>query len=312
MRRVIYALLLVLAFLPVTPAADSASKTIDRYKKAVGGDAVKKIKNTYFTGTITTSDNATGRFTMQAFQPDRLRIDLETGDIKTSDCYNGKSAWRMDNKGLRTLLGNEMKRLRLDALITNSRLRELSRSRIYPQTVTKATVEGHEATAIEFVKDDTKVKIFFDSKSGLISKQEREAASGIEEIYYSDYRAIDGVQEPFAIRIKNNTTELSITVEKVEHNRIADEATFRYPQKDDAKPLPDVETLIKTVVAHQEKIDDIREHYTFRQTETENKLDDKGRVKESDVRVKEVTPVAGVYVERLISINGKPLPVAEQ
>src|SRR5262249_19108615 len=155
-----------------------------------------------------------------------------------------KSAWRTDNKGLRTLLGTEMKRLRLDALITNSRLRELSRSRIFPQSVTKATVDGREATAIEFVKDDTKVTLFFDSKSGLISKQECETGTGTEEIFYSDYRKVDGVQEPFAIRIKNNATELSITVEKVEHNRIADEAAFRYPQQENARPLPDVETLM--------------------------------------------------------------------
>src|SRR5262249_20768443 len=221
MRRYIYALILVLAFLASTPAADSASKTIDRYKKAAGGDAVKKIKNTQLTGSLTTSDKVTGRFTMQILQPDRLRIDLEIGEAKVSDCYNGKSAWRLDNKGLRTLLGSEMKRLRLDALLANSRLRELSRSRIFPQTVMKTTVDGREATAIEFVKDETTIKLFFDTKSGLISKQERETANGTEEIFYSDYRAVDGVQEPFAIRIKNDVTELSIAVDKLEHNRIA-------------------------------------------------------------------------------------------
>jgi hypothetical protein len=312
MRRFIYALILVLAFLASTPAADTASKTIDRYKKAMGGDAVNKIKNTYLTGSLTTSDKVAGRYTMQTFQPDRLRIDLEIGEAKVSDCYNGKSAWRLDNRGLRTLLGSEMKRLRLDALITTSRLHELSRSRIFPQTVSKASVDGHEAIAIEFVKDETKIKLFFDAKSGLISKQERETANGTEEIFYSDYRPVDSVQEPFAIRIKNNAAELSIAVDKVEHNRIADEAAFRFPQKDDARPLPDVESLIKTVVAHQEKIGEIREQYTFRQTETQNKLDDKGRVKESEVRVSEVTPVAGVYVERLVSIDGKPLSAKDQ
>lgn len=312
MRRFIYALILVLAFLASTPAADTASKIIDRYKKVAGGDAVKKVKNTYLSGSLTTSDKLTGRFTMQTFQPDRLRIDLEIGETKASDCYNGKSAWRLDNKGLRTLLGSEMKRLRLEALIAASRLHELSRSRIFPQTISKATVDGREATAIEFVKDETKIKLFFDAKSGLISKQERETANGVEEIFYSDYRAVDGVQEPFAIRIKNNATELNIAVDKVEHNRIADEAAFRYPQKDDARPLPDVESLIKTVVAHQEKIGEIREQYTFRQTDTDNKLDNKGRVKESEVRIYDVTPVAGIYVERLVSIDGKPLSAKEQ
>ncbi len=312
MRRFISALILVFALLASASAADSASKIIDRHKKATGGDAVKKIKNTTITGSLKTNDGATGHFTMQTFQPDRLRTDIEIGEAKFSECYNGKSAWRMDKTGLRTLLGNEVKRLRLEAALAAGRLRELSRSRVFPQTVTKATVDGREAMAIDFAKDEAKVKLFFDAKTNLIIKQERETSAGTEEIFYSEYRAVDGVQEPFAIRIKNGATEFTVTVDKVEHNRLTDETAFRYPQRENEKPLPNVETLIKAVVANQEKIGEIREQYTFRQTETQNKLDDKGRIKESEVRVSEVTPVAGVFVERLISVNGKPLSAKDQ
>jgi hypothetical protein len=313
MRRLIYALAFVIALATASPvAAQSANKIIDRYKKASGGNAVKKLKNTVVTGTVKTSDGVTGHFIQQMTLPDRLRTDLETGDAKISQCYNGKSAWRMDARGLRTLIGAEAKRLRLDALLTNSRLHDLSKNRIFAQAPVKTHVEGSEAFAIEFIREGAKVKLFFDARTSLISKQERETSEGAEEIFYNDYRAVDKVMEPFAIKVKNGAKELLIAVEKVEHNKASDETAFRYPQTQNNKPLPDVETLMKAIFANQEKIEELREKYTYRQTETENKLDGNGRVKESEVRVSEVTPVAGRSVERLISVNGKELSAKER
>ncbi len=313
MRRFIYALAFVLALATASPvAAQSANKIIDRYKKASGGNAVKNIKNTFITGTVKTSDGVTGRFTQQTNLPDRLRTDVEAGDAKISQCYNGKSAWRMDARGLRTLIGAEAKRLRLDALLANSRLRDFSKNRIFAQTPVKISVDGSDAFAIEFIREDAKVKLFFDAKTSLINKQERETTEGVEEIFYSDYRLIDKVMEPFAIKVKSGAKEFVITVEKVEHNRATDETTFRYPQTQNDRPLPEVETLLKAIFANQEKIEELREKYTYRQTETENKLDGNGRVKESEVRVSEVTPVAGRAVERLISVNGKELSAKER
>jgi hypothetical protein len=69
---------------------------------------------------------------------------------------------------------------------------------------------------------------------------------------------------------------------------------------------------MKAVVANQEKIEELREKYTCKQTETENKLDGDGRIKKTEVRVSEITPVAGRFVERLISVNGKALSDKEQ
>lgn len=295
----------------VSANAQSANKILDRYRKAVGGDAVKKVKNSTVSGVITAPGEVRGRFTQQHSLPDRLRTDIELGDAKVSECYNGKSAWRLDARGLRTLIGAEAKRLRLEALLANNNLRDLSKSRIYAQTPVKTTVNGSDAFAIEFTREDARVKLFFDAKTYLIVKQERETADGVEERFFSDYRAVDKVMEPFAIKIKTGDGELALAVEAVEHNKVSDDLAYRYPQLPGAKPLPDVETLMKAVVANQEKIEELREKYTFQQTERAYKLDDKGRVKEEEVRVSEVTPVAGEYVERLVSRNGKPLTEKE-
>ena len=306
-------LLLILAVSAhATLAAENAGKIIDRYKKASGGNAIKRVKSTLMSGGIKTGDGAQGRITYRVVGPDRFRVDIDLTGFKMSECYNGKSAWRMDERGLRTLLGAEAKRLRFEALLANSRLRDLSRNRIIAQPPAKTTVDGREANSIELAKDDARVKIFFDAKTHLPVKQERERAEGTEEIFYSDYRAVDGVLEPFSIKIKNSAGELTVALDRVEHNTAVGETAFRYPQVEGARPLPDLESLFKAVIANQEKVEEMREQYTFRASETERKLEKDGRVKTTETKVYEVTPVAREFVERLISVNGKELSPSER
>ena len=304
-------LALVLAGTVKVQAADlSASKILDRYKRAVG-NAAGRVKNTLLTGTTKAADGAIGRFSYQAATPESLRVDLESGGIRISECYNGKSAWRLDARGLRTLLGDEAKRLRLEAVIANSRLRDLSRYRVVAQVPAKAAVDGREAYSVEFIKESASVRLFFDAKTFLIVKQERETSDGLEEVFFGDHRAVDGVMEPFAIRLKRGPNELSVTMDRVVHNAV-EPGAFRYPEVAGARPLPDLETVMKAMIANQEQVEELRERYTFRETETEREVDDKGPAKDKETRVYEVTPVARRFVRRLISRNGKELPKDEQ
>jgi outer membrane lipoprotein-sorting protein len=281
MKRLLILMLLLAAIAAESLAADqSASKIIDRYKKVSGGAAASRVKSTFVMGTVAAADGSTGRFTYQLSSPGSMRIDIEAGAYKESECYNGKSAWRLDAGALRTLLGDEAKRLRLEALLANSRLGELARNRIIPQLAGKSTVEGRDANAIEFLRDGVRVKLLFDASTGLIVKRERETAGGIQETFYDDYRAADGVMEPFSIRIKKTgNPELHITVDRVEHNHGVDAIAFRYPQTEGAPPLPDLDSLMKSIVANQDKIDEMRERYTCRLTQVERKHDGDGRVK---------------------------------
>jgi hypothetical protein len=218
----------------------------------------------------------------------------------------------MDERGLRTLLGDEAKRLRLEALLANTRLIDLGRNRITPRLAGKTMIDGREANAIEFIKDNIRAKLYFDAASNLLVKQERETAGGVEEIYFSDYRAIDGVMEPFSIRIKRGESDLLVSVDRIEHNRPLDQTAFRYPQAEGSKPLPDLESLLKAVIANQEKVEEMRERYTFRQTETVRKQDKDGGMKDDETKVYEVTPVGNRFVRRLMSVNGKELSAAEK
>ena len=313
MKRILASLALILTVLvPQSLADQSASKIVGRYKKASGGKAAARVKSTTVSGSIKANDGAAGRYSYQISAPNNLRLDLEIGGSKVSECYNGKSAWRLDARGLRTLLGDEAKRLRLESLLSNSRLTDLQRSRIAPQLAGKTTIDGREADAIELIKDGVRVKLYFDALTYLPVKRERETADGVEETFYGDYRAVDGVMEPYSLKIKKGAVELLVTIDRVEHNSAVELAAFRYPQIEGSRALPELEPLMKAITENQDKVDEMRERYTCRLIQIERKHDGDGRVKETETRAYEVTPIGEEFVERLMSVNGKELSASER
>ena len=290
-------------------AAESPGKIIDRYKKSSGGSAVERIKSTVMTGTL--AGASSGSFQYVTAKPDRLRIEVEIGGNRVIDCYNGKSAWRKDAAGLRTLLGSEAKSLRLLAIILNNRLRNLSHDRIIPVASGSADVEGRSTNFVELQLNGVSVKLFFDAKDGSLVKLERDTSEGREAVFFADYRASDGVMEPFSVRVKRGATEMTAVAATVEHNRAIEESQFLYPKAEGASLPSDVEPLMKSLVANQERIEELRQHYTFLETETERKLDRDGKVKESETHVYEVTPVGSSFVRRLVKNGNKELSASE-
>jgi hypothetical protein len=313
LKRLLASLFLTLGLLVSHTSADQpASKIIDRFKKASGGKAATRLKSTLMTGAVKAADGSTGRFSYQISAPNNLRIDIEMAGSKISECYNGKSAWRMDSRGLRTLLGDEAKRLRLEALLSNNRLNDLKRNRIVPQSIGKTTIDGKQAAGVELTWDAIRVKLFFDASTNLLMKREREVSEGIEETFYGDYRNIDGVMEPFSLRIKKGNDETVVSIDHLEHNRPFELAAFRYPQVEGSRPLPELEPLLKALNENQDKIDEMRERYTCRLVEIERKHDGDGRIKESETKTYEVTPIGSEFVERLMSVNGRELSSSER
>ena len=314
MKRIASISLWIAAALAIsaTAADQSASKVIERYRKATGGAALKRVRSTYMRGSISTPAGVTGRVSYRLSSPDRLRLDVEAGKTKWTECYNGKSAWRLDDRGLKTLLGDEVKRMRLGAILASGRLADLQRTRIVPALSTQQTIAGKTADAVDFTKDGVKIRLLFDAGTHLPVKREAETSEGQEEIFFSDYRPVDGVQEPFSVQIKRGGEDFLITVERVTHNTEIDESAFRYPQLEGSRPLPELAPLLKAITENQEKLDELREHYTCQMSETTRKLDGDGRVKDVETKLYEVTPVAGDFVERLMSVNGKDLTTSER
>lgn len=75
--------------------------------------------------------------------------------------------------------------------------------------------------------------LYFDVESGLLVRRDmpQRTSKGIvpAEIYYNDWRAVDGVKVPFRIMQVVQDTKLVITLENVKHNVPLDDAIFLRP-----------------------------------------------------------------------------------
>lgn len=76
--------------------------------------------------------------------------------------------------------------------------------------------------------------------------------------------------------------------------------------------LPDIHALLKDVRAHQLKLDEVRDNYTFHQTETIDSLDASDKVTKSTMTESEIFFVNGRRVARVVKREGKPLSEAEE
>jgi hypothetical protein len=77
-------------------------------------------------------------------------------------------------------------------------------------------------------------------------------------------------------------------------------------------PLPDPAALMQEVKAHQKRMDEVRENYTFHRTIQVDELDGKGIVKKTTLQEREIFFVNGHQISRLVKKDGKPLSADEE
>ncbi len=78
-------------------------------------------------------------------------------------------------------------------------------------------------------------------------------------------------------------------------------------QAQEAAVPPDVQTLLKQVIAHQSVVEKRRENYTYLRTVVQREVDKKGAVKKTDSREEQIIFVNTHEVARLVRKNGKEL-----
>lgn len=306
------ALLLCCASLP----AQSAESIIERHIKALGGKkAVQAISSARISGSVTRNGVASqpGDFLWQTRAPGSFYVETRIGDAHRIEAFNGKSGWAEDTAGgLRTLTGREQARARATALYRNARFLNYKKEKTKVQLLGRETVAGRPALPVEMTtRSGLQRKLYFDAESYLLLKDEEEREGGREEIFFGDYRAVDGVQEPFRISIRRGAETLDIAVREVTHNGVVAASVFDFPNRS-ARPLPDLPTLLIALEKNQKKIDEIREDYTFTSKETEIEIDGKGNIKQKSEEVFEVFFVRGRRIKKLVQKEGRPLSESEQ
>jgi hypothetical protein len=295
--------------------AQDAGKIIEQYVKAVGGSkALSKVQAVSIDGTFSGSGDAKpGTYTLRVKQPNRYYCEIRSGGKTFIESYNGKSAWHLASSGeTSTLLGPQALEMEAAGTYYNSRLQNLSKKKIGAVFAGNAQVRGHDALRVELTfPTGVQWQIFFDPESHLIV-EERATIAGIpQEIYYDDYRSVNGIKVPYKIESHREGESYSVNVAQARVNETIGERVFDFPQKLQVK-LPDLKQLFTEIDANQKQIDKIKENYAGTRNEEETEYDKSGKVTKKEVREYTFFYLQGDEISTLVKKDGKPLSEDEQ
>lgn len=196
------------ATIPLKPTAlPSTDEIIDRYTRAIGGEAaIRKIKTRISRGTETTTNRMTPP------QPTPLEIVETTANklltvrgasrASIEAGFDGTRGWNKDARGLHEMDGRQLTDLKEDADL----MRYLSLRVSYPQmrVLAKESVGDRSAYVIGATsRDDSREKLYFDAETGFLIRKLvsfKTAFGTIPEVTeFEDYREVNGVKLPFTI-----------------------------------------------------------------------------------------------------------------
>jgi outer membrane lipoprotein-sorting protein len=242
-------LLLTATALIVLPAsrarAQTADEVVEKYLTAIGGRAaLGKVTSRTTTGTIsvtTPAGDLTGTIELYNKAPNKVRtvvkIDassLGVGQILQDQRFDGTAGYTIDSlNGNRDLTGDQL---------------EAMRSSTFPTPLLQYKQDGARAELLgkEKVGDKDAYVLRFTPKTGPVSRQFMDAETYLlvksvatvnvpqlgtieQTVELSDYRDVDGVKVPYHMRSVNQVQAVTITFEKVEHNKAIDDGSFAKP-----------------------------------------------------------------------------------
>jgi predicted aspartyl protease len=213
--------------------ATTLEQVLDRYVQSVGGRAaLEKINSRASKGTFTSSNLKTkGPIELYAKAPNKwLMVLVAQGFGNYRRGFNGTVAWeKYPGSDKASNLSGFSKR---DAeFYLPLKFRET-----YPNAALKGSEKlgEREVSVLEAPAAGNPKRWYFDKKSGLLLRTETRNSSGkaLDSVDYDDYRMVDGVQEPFSIRlVDRDGTDFNIKLSKVKHNIMIDDASFDKPEK---------------------------------------------------------------------------------
>ena len=213
--------------------APTLEQILDKYVQALGGRAsLEKVNSRASKGAFTSIHLKTkGPIELYAKAPNKwLMVLVAQGYGNYRRGFNGTVAW--EKYPGRDSAGNLSGFSKRDA--------EFSLSLKFRETFPKVALKDNEklgereTAVLEAPGEGNPKRWYFDNQSGLLLRSETRSLSGktLESVDYDDYRVVDGVKEPFNIRIVDRDgTDFNIKVSEVEHNRLIDDASFDKPEK---------------------------------------------------------------------------------
>lgn len=235
----------------------TVDQILDRYVQAIGGAAAyRKLTSRVMKMTlITEGSDLSAAFAIYRQAPNKavqicrfkLGSDIE---FEVSRGFNGTGGWALNpaDGGFRELSGAELAAEKRDAeFYWEIKLKEL-----YPRMalIGQVKIGDHTTYCIEATPlEGDPMKLYFEARTGLLVRMDSISESVMKgkvpaEIYYDDYREVDGIKMPFTIRQPAN--KYTYKVDEVKHNVPIEEAKFKSPRPADlSSALAAIETTVE-------------------------------------------------------------------
>lgn len=296
-------------------AAQSPAKILKQAEKALGGaKALQTINSVERTGTIRRlSDGATGRYTSRSSKPNLYSETYDLAGFEYSAGYNGRSGWRRDSRnGLSTLTGDASNDFQAESLFRNSLWLDYKKQKAKIIGAGTAVIDGTANNVLTFsTKKGVNIKLYFDSTTGLLTREEVPAGESTKVIDYADYRKIGSVLLPFSAKVSVGEEKFEITLADIRVNSQIARSAFDFPPVF-GEPLPDIRALLTELQQNEDEVEKILDSYSYVQKSTKRELGKDGAIREVESETRQLSFYKGYRISRVIAKNGKPLSEGDQ
>lgn len=315
MKSIKYSFILMcLAALSLTANAQAPSKVLKQAEKTLGGKALQSVKSVSSTGTIKRlNDGAEGRYVFQTALPNLLNVSYDIAGFEVETGYNGRSAWSRNSRdGLQTLTGKASVDMQARSLFRNRLWLNYKNDKSKITSGGQTTIDGRPANVVILTtQKGVAIKLFFDATTGLLLRDEIPTGDLTEISDYSDYRNVNGIRQPFTIRVTRSDEISEIRLDEVRVNFQVARSEFDFPVPSN-EPLPDIPALLQEVQANEDSVEKILDGYSFTQKTIMRELGKDGFLREKESETNQLTFHKGYRIKRLIEKNGKPLNEKDQ
>jgi outer membrane lipoprotein-sorting protein len=231
--------LLVLSFTAVPGFSQDASGVLEKMIEASGGrKALEKIKDTTISGTFDlTQMGMEGTMTIYHKEPNMFRQDIEVMGMLITNAFDGEVGWMVNPQTGATeeLPADRQEESKRGALTYgNAVLLYPEKHGVTYKLKGEETVDDVKCDVLEQAfSDGHVVTMYINAGNHLVhkTKQKSMGQAGTEvdtEVFFSDYKDIDGMPTPHLVSIYQNGEEFAVmTVSEIKYNSSLEDSLFK-------------------------------------------------------------------------------------